>query len=38
MENWLNRTENLIGKENLEILKNSHVIVFGLRWCWFLFC
>ena len=30
MENWLNRTEMLIGKENVTKLKNSHVVVFGL--------
>lgn len=30
MDNWLNRTEYLIGKENIEKLKNAHVIVFGL--------
>lgn len=29
MENWLNRTEMLIGKENIEKLKNSTVVVFG---------
>lgn len=29
MENWLNRTENLIGKNALGKLKNSHVAVFG---------
>lgn len=28
--NWLNRTEALIGKDNIEKLNNSHVIVFGL--------
>ena len=28
--NWLNRTEMLIGKEAVEILKKSHVVVFGL--------
>ena len=28
--NWLNRTEMLIGKENVEKLKHSTVIVFGL--------
>lgn len=30
MDNWLNRTEFLIGKENIEKLKNAHVAVFGL--------
>ncbi len=30
MENWLNRTEYLIGKENIEKLKNAHIAVFGL--------
>ena len=30
MDNWLNRTEYLIGKENIEKLKNVHVAVFGL--------
>ncbi|MCK9612618.1 MAG: tRNA threonylcarbamoyladenosine dehydratase [Bacteroidales bacterium] len=29
-ENWLNRTELLIGKTNLRKLKNSHVLVIGL--------
>jgi len=29
MENWLNRTECLIGENNLRKLKNSHVAVFG---------
>ena len=29
MENWLNRTELLIGKECLDKLKNSYVAVFG---------
>lgn len=29
MENWLNRTETLIGKDNINILTNSHVAVFG---------
>ena len=29
MENWLNRTEYLIGKDNLNKLKKSHVAVFG---------
>lgn len=28
--NWLNRTEALIGKENITKLQNSNVIVFGL--------
>ena len=28
--NWLNRTELLIGKDNVEKLKNSNVVVFGL--------
>lgn len=28
--NWLNRTEALIGKENIRKLQNSNVIVFGL--------
>lgn len=30
MDNWLNRTEILIGKENIQKLQNSNVIVFGL--------
>lgn len=30
MENWLNRTELLIGEEKLERLKKSHVLVAGL--------
>lgn len=30
MENWLNRTEMLIGKENVTKLKNSHIVVFGI--------
>ena len=30
MENRYNRTENLLGKENLEKLKNSRVAVFGI--------
>lgn len=29
METWLNRTENLIGKENLKKLEGSHIAVFG---------
>ena len=29
MENWLNRTELLIGKDNLVKLQNSHIVVFG---------
>lgn len=29
METWLNRTENLIGKENLKKLNGSHIAVFG---------
>lgn len=29
MEDWLNRTELLIGKENISRIKNSHVVVFG---------
>ena len=28
--NWLNREEMLIGKESINKLKNSNVIVFGL--------
>ena len=28
--NWLNRTELLIGKDNVQKLKNSNVVVFGL--------
>lgn len=28
--NWLDRTEKLIGKENLQKLKNSNIVVFGL--------
>ena len=30
MNNWLERTELLIGAEKLEILKNAHVLVVGL--------
>lgn len=30
MNNWLNRTEYLIGKENVDKLKRAHIIVFGL--------
>ena len=30
MVNWLDRTEMLIGKENVKKLQNSHVVVFGL--------
>lgn len=30
MANWLNRTEYLIGQENIEKLKNAHVAIFGL--------
>ena len=30
MENWLERTELLLGKEKLEALKRSHVLVAGL--------
>ena len=30
MENWLNRTEMLVGKENLTKINASHVVVFGL--------
>ncbi|MDP4265934.1 MAG: ThiF family adenylyltransferase, partial [Bacteroidota bacterium] len=30
MDNWLSRTELLIGKENIETLRNSHVLVVGL--------
>lgn len=30
IENWLDRTEKLIGKENIEKLKNSTVAVFGI--------
>lgn len=29
-ENWLNRTEMLIGKENLDKLQASHVAIFGI--------
>ncbi len=29
MDNWLNRTEYLIGKDNINKLANSHVAVFG---------
>lgn len=29
MENWLNRTEYLIGKDNLDKLNKAHVAVFG---------
>lgn len=29
MKNWLNRTEHLVGENNLEKLNSSHVIVFG---------
>ena len=28
--NWLNRTEKLIGKENLQKIQNSNIVVFGL--------
>ncbi len=38
MDNWLNRTEYLIGKENLEKLNKAHVAVFGLRRRWLLCC
>lgn len=30
MDNWLNRTEMLIGKENCDTLQNSTVVVFGI--------
>lgn len=30
MDNWLNRTEYLIGGENVEKLKKAHIAVFGL--------
>lgn len=30
IENWLDRTEKLIGKENIEKLKNSTVAIFGI--------
>lgn len=30
MDNWLERTELLLGKEKLEILRNAHVLVVGL--------
>ena len=30
MNNWLNRTEMLIGKENVKKLQNLHIVVFGL--------
>jgi tRNA A37 threonylcarbamoyladenosine dehydratase len=30
MENWLSRTELLIGKENIKKLENSHILVAGL--------
>lgn len=30
MNNWLERTELLLGEEKLEILKNAHVLVVGL--------
>lgn len=30
MENWLNRTEMLIGKENIIKLQNATIIIFGL--------
>lgn len=30
MINWLERTELLLGKENIEILKNSHVLIVGV--------
>ena len=30
MENQFSRTESLIGKENLRILKNSHIAIFGI--------
>ena len=28
--NWLNRTELLVGKDNIEKLRNSNIVVFGL--------
>ena len=37
MENWLNRTEYLIGKENLEKLNKAHIAVFGIRGCWLIY-
>ncbi|MBR0330063.1 MAG: ThiF family adenylyltransferase, partial [Alistipes sp.] len=30
MDNWLERTELLLGKEKLDILRQSHVLVVGL--------
>jgi tRNA A37 threonylcarbamoyladenosine dehydratase len=30
MENWLERTELLVGKESLEALHTSHVLIIGL--------
>ncbi len=30
MDNWLNRTEYLIGKENIGKLENAHIALFGL--------
>lgn len=30
MNNWQNRTEMLIGKENIEKIQNSNIVVFGL--------
>ena len=30
MENWLNRTQYLIGEENIKKLKNAHVAILGL--------
>lgn len=29
MENWLNRTINLIGNENMEKIQNSNIVIFG---------
>ena len=30
MENWLDRTELLLGKETLDLLRQAHVLVVGL--------
>ena len=33
MNNWQNRTEKLIGKDKVEIINNSNIVVFGLGNC-----
>ena len=30
MDNWLERTELLLGKEKLDLLRQAHVLVVGL--------